>query len=43
VGQYREPAVKQQVFAANPGDTISFIGLWTGKDLFLRSIAVQSR
>jgi len=43
VGQYKEPAVKHQVFAANPGDTISFIGMWTGKQIFLRSIAVKEK
>jgi hypothetical protein len=43
VGQYKEVAVKQQVLAASPGDTISFIGLWTGNQIFLRSVAVQGR
>jgi hypothetical protein len=41
VGQYRQPLTKQQVFEANPGDTIQFVGLWTDKQIFLRSISVK--
>ena len=40
VGHYEEPVVREQEFAANPGDTIAFIGMKSGKELFLRTIQV---
>ena len=30
---YREPVVRAEVFGATPGDTIDFVGMWTGKDI----------
>jgi hypothetical protein len=40
VGEYREPVVRAEVFGATPGDTIDFVGMWTGKDILLRGVAV---
>ena len=40
VGHYVEPLVKEQEFAASPGDTIAFIGMRSGKEIFLRNIQV---
>ncbi len=40
VGAYREPVVRPQKFAANPGDLIAYVGLQTGNEILLRSIQV---
>lgn len=42
VGVYKPPNTKTQEFEGKPGDTIEFIGMRTGRSLFLRSVAVVS-
>ena len=43
VGQYKEPVARTQTFAASPGQTIEFLGMWAGDQIFLRSIAIQGK
>ena len=40
VGQYREPIKRVQAFDAAEGDRISFLGMWSGNQIFLRSVSV---
>ena len=40
VGQYQEAVEKPEIFAAVPGDTIEFVGMRTGNDIFLRNISI---
>ena len=42
VGAYREPSLKAQEFQGLPGDTIEFVGMWTGRSIFLQGVAVVS-
>ena len=41
-GAYREPVVRAEKFAGNPGDLIAYIGLQTGHEILLRSVQVVS-
>ena len=43
VGVYREPNVKVQTFDAKPGDIIQFVGMRTGRSIFLQGVAVVSQ
>jgi len=42
VGMYREPNVQAQEFDGKPGDTVDFIGMRTGRSIFLQGVAVVS-
>lgn len=42
VANYQEPVIKEQKLAVQPGDTIEFMGMWTGSDILLRGVAVVS-
>jgi hypothetical protein len=40
VGVYREPTQQIQTFDAKPGETIQFMGMRTGRSIFLQGVAV---
>ena len=42
-GLYSETIIQRQEFAAQPGDTIAFVGLRTGESIFLRGISIINR
>lgn len=42
VGLYMESSIKGQEFPGKPGDTVAFMGLRTGRSIFLQAVSVVS-